>query len=142
MYTSPPLPDPECTEEKDEKLRIRALLRFLEFHSHVDRERETPEVAPVFHKLEFEKYAWLALVNKALVIWNKWELSPTHVICVFLPPRWGLHSASLGGMFPVIGFVNLKGKTVGQVQSILSGCGHAKPKAWIKLARKEADLGD
>lgn len=52
----------------------------------MDRERETPEVAQVFHKLEFEKYAWLALVNKALVILNKWELSPTHVICVFLPP--------------------------------------------------------
>lgn len=55
-------------------------------HSHVDREREIPEVAQVFHKLKFEKYAWLALVNKALVIWSKWELSPTHVICVFLPP--------------------------------------------------------
>lgn len=52
----------------------------------MDRERETPEVAQVFHKLEFEKYAWLALVNKALVILNKWELSPTHVICVFLLP--------------------------------------------------------
>lgn len=83
--------------------------------------------------------ACLALVNKTLVIWNKWEL----IICVFLLCTLiGASFSFLGGIFPVIGFVNLKGKTVVQVQSVVSGCGHAKSKAWIKLTGKEEDPGN
>lgn len=108
MYTSLPLPWPQMHSEKDEKLRMWGLLRLLEFHNNRDGEWEGPEVAQVFHKLEFEKHAWLLF----LVIPSKWQLSLTHVVCVFpLPAPIWISLSCLGKRVPCNWFCQPQGQS-------------------------------